>query len=496
MESLYAAGDPAMMYLLEGHSLRHAVEEMLLHLLPDETPFEGTVVPDIGDYCLSKLEISGGLAEASAEVRMNGEVQTSWLAKTVRGLDDMGVKRVTTEIVKQAIYDAILPGLPEKPEWGSLTGVRPAKLARSLMARGMTRGQAAQYFRDTYQVSAARTALAMRAAAYAQAAQETLPADEVSLYIGIPFCPSRCAYCSFVSHSVEKSAALIPPYLDALCAELEQTGRLLDETGYKLSSIYIGGGTPTVLSAEQLARLMDCVARTCNLSRLREYTVEAGRPDTITADKLAAIRAGGAGRVSINPQTMNDAVLARIGRRHSAEDVLDAYELARSAGFPAINMDVIAGLEGDTPESFEETIDTLTGLAPENITVHTLAIKRGADLSDKTANMRQSSRVAAMLDAASRRLSQAGYGPYYLYRQKFTAGGLENTGWCLPGTESLYNIAMMEEIQTILSAGAGGVSKRVDRDTGKITRFTNPKYPKEYMEAGARIAAGKRRLLR
>lgn len=484
-----------MIYVLEGHDLKHAVEEMLLHLVPTELPAAGDAAPETGDYCISRLHTAGGEAQASAEVRLNGVTRTASRTKSIAGLDALGEKRVVTEIVKLAIFDAMVPGLPVKPEWGSLTGVRPAKLARGLMARGMTRGEAAQYFREQYQVSAARTALTMRAAAYAQAAIDLLPDDEVSLYIGIPFCPSRCAYCSFVSHSIEKSAALIPPYVDALCGELEQTGRLLDEAGLKLSSIYIGGGTPTTLSADQLARLMDTVARTCNLSRLREYTVEAGRPDTITAEKLAAIRAGGAGRVSINPQTMNDDVLARIGRRHSAADVLTAYELARNAGFEVINMDTIAGLEGDTPESFRHTMETLIGLEPENITVHTLAIKRGADLSDKAANVRQHDSVGAMLDDAAAALGQAGYGPYYLYRQKFTAGGFENVGWCKPGTESLYNIAMMEEIQTILSSGAGGVSKRVDRATGKITRFTNPKYPREYMEAGDRIDAGKRRLL-
>ena len=262
-----------------------------------------------------------------------------------------------------------------------------------------------------------------------------------------------------------------------------------------MTSIYIGGGTPTTLSAEQLARLMGEIARSMDLSALREYTVEAGRPDTITPEKLAAIRAGGADRVSINPQTMNDDVLARIGRRHSAEDVVRAYHEARAAGFSVINMDTIAGLDGDTPASFAETLRRLTALDPENITVHTLAIKRGADLSDKAGNAARHDAVAQMLDFAHDHLSRAGYGPYYLYRQKFSAGGFENVGWCKPGAESFYNIAMMEEIQTILSCGAGGVSKRVDRATGRIDRYTAPKYPKEYLSAGARIAAGKRKLL-
>jgi len=244
--------------------------------------------------------------------------------------------------------------LQTPPDWGALTGVRPAKLVRSLLHRGMTRGQVAEQFRDRYFVSSARTALAVRCAAYAEQALEGLGEDKVSLYLGIPFCPSRCAYCSFVSSSIEKSAGLIEPYVDALCADVQGTGALLREMGKKVTSIYIGGGTPTTLSADQLARLMDVTAKAMDFSALREYTVEAGRPDTITPEKLHAIRAGGADRVSINPQTMNDEVLARIGRRHSADDVVRAYEQARSAGFRVINMDTIAGLDGDTPESFAD----------------------------------------------------------------------------------------------------------------------------------------------
>ena len=207
------------------------------------------------------------------------------------------------------------------------------------------------------------------------------------------------------------------------------------------------------------------------------------------------LRAAGVGRVSINPQSMDDKVLAAIGRRHTTEDVLRAYDEARQAGFDAINMDVIAGLTGDTAETFARTIDTLTGLAPENITVHTLAIKRGADLTDKAAAAAQHDAVGRMLDGAAHALQNAGYGPYYLYRQKFTAGGFENVGWCKPDTECFYNVTMMEELQTILSLGAGGVSKRVDRDTGWIERVNNPKYPLEYIRAAERLAAGKRKLL-
>ncbi|MFR4972179.1 MAG: coproporphyrinogen dehydrogenase HemZ [Butyricicoccus pullicaecorum] len=481
-----------MNYTLIGHDLIHAAEEMLFQLLPAallrRQEDDGT-----DDFCCSALTERDGVMTVQTETRLAGVTRTSTRTAESTGLDEMARKRALSEIVKLGIYDTVAPGLQTPPDWGALT-VYDRLLVRSLLHRGMTRGQVAEQFRDRY-LSRPR-ALAVRCAAYAEQALDGLGEDEVSSIWAFRSVRRAVPIVSFVSSSIEKSAGLIEPYVDALCADVQGTGALLREMGKKVTSIYIGGGTPTTLSADQLARLMDVTAKAMDFSALREYTVEAGRPDTITPEKLHAIRAGGADRVSINPQTMNDEVLARIGRRHSADDVVRAYEQARSAGFRVINMDTIAGLDGDTPESFAETITKLIALDPENITVHTLAIKRGADLSDRAGNAAQHDAVRQMLDFAMEHLPRAGYGPYYLYRQKFSAGGFENVGWCKPDTESFYNIAMMEEIQTILSCGAGGVSKRVDRDTGRITRFTPPKYPREYLEAGERIQAGKRRLLR
>ena len=483
-----------MNYTLIGHDLKHAAEEMLLQLLPTALL---TRQEDDGkeDFCCSALAEQQNTVTITTETRLSGVTRTSTRTGDISRQDEMERKRTFSELVKLGIYDTVAPALETRPAWGALTGVRPAKLVRFLLSRGLTRGQVAERFRTRYFVSPERTALAVRCAAYAQQAVDSLQENEVSLYLGIPFCPSRCAYCSFVSSSIERSADLIAPYLDALCAEVTATGALLRELGKKVTSVYIGGGTPTTLSTDQIARLMETTEKGMDFSALREYTVEAGRPDTITPEKLRVIRAGGADRVSINPQTMNDAVLARIGRKHSAQDVVRAYDEARAGGFPVINRDTIAGLAGDTPESFAETMEQLLALAPENITVHTLAIKRGADLSDRAANAAQHDCVAKMLDFVQEKLPSAGYGPYYLYRQKFSAGGFENVGWCKPETESFYNIAMMEEIQTILSCGAGGVSKRVEPKSGRITRFNAPKYPQEYLGAGERIDTGKRHLL-
>ena len=483
-----------MIYTLEGHDLKHAVEEMLFHLLPTATLTRADAAGE-GDWCRSLLAEQDGEAVGRAIACIGGVTRESERRAPVAGLVPLDHKRAVTELVKMTVYDAVAPSLAQPPVWGSLTGVRPAKLARGLIERGMSRGEAAAYLREHFYVSPARTALTIRAAATAMELDKEIGENDISLYVGIPFCPSRCYYCSFVSSTTAQSGHLIEPYLDTLCREIAETAALVREAGKRVQSVYIGGGTPTTLDERQLTRLLDMLAQNFDFSHLREYTVEAGRPDTITPGKLHALRAAGVGRVSINPQSMDDHVLAAIGRRHAAADVLRAYDEARQAGFDAINMDVIAGLTGDTAETFAQTIDTLIGLAPENITVHTLAIKRGADLTDKAAAAAQRETVSRMLDGASHALQTAGYGPYYLYRQKFTAGGFENVGWCKPDTECFYNVTMMEELQTILSLGAGGVSKRVDRDTGWIERTNNPKYPLEYIRAADRLANGKRKLL-
>lgn len=485
-----------MTYVLIGHEMKHAVEEMLLHLLPAAVLARADELPDTGDRCVSSLCERDGRAYASAEAVVDGRRFRCGRDAAVSGMDQLAYKRTVTELVKTTLYEAIAPGLPEAPVWGSLTGVRPAKLARGLIERGMSRADAAETLRGRFFVSQKRVSLTIRAAETAISFGNEIGPDDISLYIGIPFCPSRCYYCSFVSAATAQSGHLIEPYLNALCREIGETGELVRQAGKRVQSVYIGGGTPTTLTAEQLRRLTGQLAAAFDFSGLREYTVEAGRPDTITPEKLLALKDAGVTRVSINPQSMEDEVLRQIGRHHTAQDVLRAYAEARQAGFREINMDLIAGLAGDTPASFGRSVQTLLGLAPENITVHTLAVKRGADLSDKAAGIAQRRKVGDMLDLAERALGGAGYGPYYLYRQKFSAGGFENVGWCKPGTECFYNVAMMEELQTILSLGAGGVSKRVERDTGWIERTNNPKYPKEYIDAVDRLAAGKRKLLR
>lgn len=373
------------------------------------------------------------------------------------------------------------------PEWGCLTGVRPIKLANSIISRGADMEGLCRELSEKYFVSRRKGELAYRTAVTQRPLLASLSPESYSLYIAIPFCPSRCAYCSFVSHSIESKGAarLIPEYVDMLCREISELGKILRDKKMFCSTVYIGGGTPTTLSGAQLEKIMGTVAENIDISRVTEYNVEAGRPDTITREKLAVIKKAGATRISVNPQTMNDSVLAAIGRRHTAAQMADCFKLARSMGFDNINTDTIAGLPTDTPDSFRATIERLLQLSPESITVHTLTVKRSSNLSGNAEDIRRDfltgGEPAQMVNFAYDRLTGSGYSPYYLYRQKNTVGNLENVGYAKPGYEGLYNICIMEEAQNILACGAGASTKLIDRATGKITRFFNYKYPYEYI---------------
>jgi len=300
--------------------------------------------------------------------------------------------------------------------------------------------------------------------------------------VGIPFCPTRCAYCSFVSQSVERSFALVPPYVDALCAELTAGGEMVRRTGLRVRTFYMGGGTPTTLTAEQMDRVLTAFDTSFDRSACPELTVEAGRPDTITAEKLAVLKAHGVTRVSVNPQTFEEPVLRAIGRCHTAADIDDAMDLVARCGFPHVNMDLIAGLPEDTAEGFRRSLDRCLHYGPDDITVHTLALKKGSRILTEGLRIPAAETVAEMLDYADPALREAGYRPYYLYRQKYMSGSFENIGWCRPGGECWYNVDIMSELCSILSFGAAGSTKMVVPGTNQIQRAFNVKYPTEYIQ--------------
>lgn len=476
---------------------RFPTEQMLLTLFPGEKPEYPEVLPkEFWEDRGVMIALSRGAKKASVSVlvKWNNHYQNGVIRFPSEKLDepDEQVYHTVSHALKQAFYKAGTGLLGYELPWGSLTGVRPVKLPTKAMLTGKTAKQAEKELRKEYHVSAPRAALAVECAKSALNVKQGLTNDGMALYIGIPFCPTRCAYCSFISADVKRSLTLMEPYVDALCREIELAGNLLRERGLHISTAYMGGGTPTTLSAEQLDKVLSAVENFLPMERCTEFTVEAGRPDTITVDKLETLKSHGVHRISINPQTMENSVLQAMGRAHTAAQIVEAMELSRQHFGGLVNMDLIAGLPTDTLEGFGRTLDQVLNMDPANVTVHTLALKKGSRLTEEGGGLCAPETVEAMLSLADQRLRAAGYAPYYLYRQKYMSGSFENVGWTKPGAVCAYNIVMMEELQTVLSLGAGGITKLVDFDNRKITRLNNPKYAKEYLESWDKISASKR----
>ena len=476
-----------MKLTFRGHDDRYAVEQSLLAFFPEERPvYEGEDGPRHAEVTLHQgavyatgvtaLTYDGKTARASARVSLAGAA------------DEYERERLRQRALKLSFFRAARDITGATPSWGALTGIRPAKLVRTMLEEGYTPARADRELRDVYCVSPARRRLALESAQAGLRAKRDLKPNDISLYIGIPFCPTRCAYCSFVSASVEKSFALIPPYLEALTAEVEAAGRMVRETGLRVKSFYMGGGTPTTLSAGQMDALLTAVNKAFDLSGCVEYCIEAGRPDTIDREKLQVLLDHGADRISVNPQSLEPQVLRAIGRQHSPEDIEKAMTLATSMGFPHVNMDLIAGLPADTPEGFRRTLDKCLTFGADNITVHTLSLKKGSRILLEGLPIPTAEAVAEMLDYADPALRARGFAPYYLYRQKYMSGSFENVGWCISGAEGLYNIYIMEELHSILSLGAGGSTKMVDAQHNRIERVFHPKFPLEYIQRPEKLA--------
>ena len=379
------------------------------------------------------------------------------------------------------LFELLCEQTGKYPPWGILTGVRPVRYCHIWREEGIDDEGILDAFAGHFGVLPSKARLALETAAVERKILRKNRTNGFSLYVSIPFCPSRCLYCSFVSHDIKGMKKLLPDYIMLLNEEIRNIGATAKDCGLVLQTIYIGGGTPTTLEVEQLEKILATIRDNFDFSDLMEYTVEAGRPDTITAEKMAVLRSYGVNRLSINPQTMDDAVLKRIGRGHTAEDIVKAYDLARKADFPIINADLIAGLPGELPEGFMKGLEQIIRLGPENITVHTLAIKRSSRLREEEGAFADVNYdLSDLLDDAKCELTNSGYLPYYLYRQKGTRQNLENVGYAKPGTESAYNVFIMEEVHNILAAGAGGVTKLCASD-GRLKRIFNLKYPYEYI---------------
>lgn len=400
---------------------------------------------------------------------------------------EIAVKKLTDDdnelVSAQLLYKLLCDFTGLTQPWGILTGVRPVKLLRRL-AEESSEEQAVKKFEKDFFVSNEKIALSRETEHNERKILELSKPESFSLYVGIPFCPSRCSYCSFVMASIERAEKLIEPYTKLLCEEIKRTAEIANKLGLRLETVYFGGGTPTTLSAEQLDTVLGTVNNSFDMSTCREFTVEAGRPDTIDIAKLFALKENKVDRISINPQTVNDEVLKTIGRKHTAQQFFDAFELARKCGFDNINTDLIAGLPTDTTESFKNSLDSIVRLNAECITVHTLCMKRASRLTTEgvTLDLQQARDAREMLAYTQNILGQNEYIPYYMYRQSRMVGNLENVGWSKKGFESLYNVYVMDETHTILACGSGGVTKLKRNNPDYLERIFNFKYPYEYID--------------
>ena len=400
---------------------------------------------------------------------------------------ETALKKLTDDdnelVSAQLLYKLLCDFTGLTQPWGILTGVRPVKLLRRL-AEESNEEQAVKKFEKDFFVSNEKIALSRETEHNERKILELSKPESFSLYVGIPFCPSRCSYCSFVMASIERAEKLIEPYTKLLCEEIKRTAEIANKLGLRLETVYFGGGTPTTLSAEQLDTVLGTVNKSFDMSTCREFTVEAGRPDTIDIAKLFALKENKVDRISINPQTVNDEVLKTIGRKHTAQQFFDAFELARKCGFDNINTDLIAGLPTDTTKSFKNSLDSIVQLTAECITVHTLCMKRASRLTTEgvTLDLQQARDAREMLAYTQNILGQNEYIPYYMYRQSRMVGNLENVGWSKRGFESLYNVYVMDETHTILACGSGGVTKLKRNNPDYLERIFNFKYPYEYID--------------
>ena len=470
-----------MKLVLNGHDERYVVEQSLMALFPGELPVYEPICTGDDDWAVVTLAEEAEGCRITVELALDGKSASRTLTAPLSGTDfeKEGQRR---HAMARCFFLAARDVTGATPPWGMLTGVRPDKPVTWALAEGKSPEEARKMLEKEYFVTPERSALALETGETALRAIRRLSPRDIDIYVGIPFCPTRCVYCSFVSQSVEKSFALVPPYVEALAAELRAGGEMVRQAGLRVRSFYMGGGTPTTLTAEQMDTVLTAFESSFDLTDCTERTVEAGRPDTITPEKLAVLRSHGVDRVSVNPQTLEDRVLAAIGRRHTAEDIRRAMDLVGRYGFAHVNMDLIAGLPEDTAEGFRRSLDGCLTMGADNITVHTLALKKGSRILTEGLRVPGPETVTEMLDYAAPVLRGAGYHPYYLYRQKYMSGSFENTGWCRPGAECWYNVDIMSELCSILSFGAGGSTKMVEFGTNHIQRVFNVKYPKEYIE--------------
>ena len=448
-----------------GHSFEDAVRQIVQLFFDLNADFEvKSSLKENENLYIAKAKIT--LGDCVAE----GEIKESFSSPE---------KRQISDLVKKSGYFACKKLSDMPTPWGISTGIRPAKTARMMLDEGSSDGEILDYMQNEFYITPKKSQLSLDVAKKEHKLLENRVGNGISIYLGVPFCPTRCAYCSFISQAMAHNQKFVKPYVDALLTEIDETAKMADSLGMKVETIYFGGGTPTTLSPEDLDKLIKRVKEQFDTSSLREFTVEAGRPDTFTDEMLSMLKENSVRRISINPQTMNQKTLDKIGRRHTVEDTIRAFEMAHKYKYFSINADVIAGLPEESPKDFAHTMSEVIKLSPDAVTVHTMYLKRAARLIDDFEKLRFAANMDSMVQHAYDFLTDKEYNPYYLYKQKNTLGNLENVGFAKEGHESLYNIYIMEEIQTILALGGGASTKMVKGD--RIERVFNPKEAADYI---------------
>jgi len=479
---------------IDGHDYQYGIDDILklffrdeaiLPVQEDDTNFrDGIFIKN----AIERRDIDGKIVfELITSIRdSEGEVSSFSLDVTEIVKDSKEsreAEKVLKWEIKRQLYKALVQYTKEEMPWGMLTGIRPAKIVHEMLDKNFNKEQIMERLKNYYYLSSKKASLVYDVALSEKAILDNTEPNMVSLYIGIPFCPTRCLYCSFTSNPIKKYEKMVESYMAALTKEIRCVGEMLRERELKIQSIYIGGGTPTSIDVQYLGKLLEEIEKNFCFDFVQEYTLEAGRPDSITVEKLEIIAKSKVNRISINPQTMKDETLLRIGRSHTSDDIIEAFKLARKFKFDNINMDIIAGLPGEKLDDFLFTLEEVKKLSPENITVHTMSIKRASRLNEErdSYSLTEGTEVARMVDAAYDIITGMGLMPYYLYRQKNILGNLENIGYAVPGTESIYNVQIMEERQTIFALGAGAVTKVVYPEENRIERIFNVKNVEEYV---------------
>lgn len=468
--------------VLKGHDYKYEVAELIKLFTTD---FEFVERKSFGRILTNTLLKYNDTIIAKTEYYENYDLKYEFRDHiNISGLNEQEIKKATKETIKRSIFKVLQNRLNSYVPWGILTGIRPVKIVHTLLDQGVDEESIREILKEKYYIMDEKIDLSLEIAKRERVFIYPIDKNKISLYVGIPFCPTRCYYCSFPANPLKQFGHLRKEYVDKLIEEIKGLSKILKDTNKEIETLYIGGGTPTALEKEELDTLITALFKELDLSRIKEFTVEAGRPDTITREKLEVLKKHNVDRISINPQTMNDETLAKIGRDHTVADIVDCFNMAREIGFDNINMDIILGLVDEDLDMVRNTLEEIKKLSPESLTVHTLAIKRASNLKENLDKyeLTRYEEMIKMIDLSMEYARDMGLNPYYMYRQKHMLGNLENIGYAKEGYECIYNIQIMEEKQSNYAVGAGSISKFVYVDEDRIERVDNVKNVEQYID--------------